>query len=195
MKKKWMSLLALLSLALVFMVGCGSKDVADKEVGSTGKDDSTGEVAKLDTVKVGYMPNYASNSAVIAGMYTGDFEDQGIKIELIEFADGPTIIAALESGSLEVGYIGPGAHVLPIKGEAEIFAFSQLGNADQVIGNKEKGVEKIEDLKGKQKVAITSGASTPTYLTNMIIEFLKQFDYDNPETHYKPKVDINKILD
>lgn len=53
----------------------------------------------------------------------------------------------------------------------------------------------IEDLKGKQKVAITSGASTPTYLTNMIIEFLKQFDYNDPETHYKQKVDINKILD
>src|SRR5690606_17234542 len=107
-------------------------------------DGGTGEISKGEEttkVKVAYMPNYASLNTVVAGIKTGTFKDEGIEVELVEFADGPTIIAALESGSIDVGYIGPGAHVLPIQGEAEIFAFSQLGNADEVIGSLKKGVE------------------------------------------------------
>ena len=60
-------------------------------------------------------------------------------------------------------------------------------------------IESIDDLnidllKGKKKAAVSSGASTPTYLTNQIIEFLKQFDENNPQTYMKPQVDYNKIL-
>lgn len=52
----------------------------------------------------------------------------------------------------------------------------------------------VEDLKDVKKVALTSGASTPSYLTNMVIDYLKQFDYNNPDTYQKPEIDINKIL-
>lgn len=52
----------------------------------------------------------------------------------------------------------------------------------------------IEVLKGKTKVAVSSGASTPTYLTNQIISFLEQFDENNPETYQKPTIDSSKIL-
>lgn len=61
-------------------------------------------------------------------------------------------------------------------------------------------IESIEDLdievlKRKRKAAVSSGASTPTYLTNQIIEFIEQFDENNPNTFIKPKIDKNKILD
>lgn len=52
----------------------------------------------------------------------------------------------------------------------------------------------IEMLKGKQVAAVSSGASTPTYLTNQVIEYLKQFDYNNKDTYPKPHIDLNKIL-
>ena len=60
-------------------------------------------------------------------------------------------------------------------------------------------IESINDLdvnllKGKKKAAVSSGASTPTYLTNQIIEFLKQFDESNPESHIKPLIEKEKIL-
>src|SRR5690625_854699 len=74
----------------------------------------------------------------------------------------------MESGSIDVGYIGPGAHVLSIQGTADIFAFAHLGNADEVIGNVEKGVESITDLKGKT-IAFASGTSSETIL-NMTLE-------------------------
>lgn len=43
-------------------------------------------------------------------------------------------------------------------------------------------------------VAITAGASTPTYLTNEVIKYIEQLDINNPDTYSKPQVDINKIL-
>lgn len=60
-------------------------------------------------------------------------------------------------------------------------------------------IESIEDLdisvlKGKKKVAVSSGASTPTYLTNQVIAFLEQFDENNQQTYHKPCIDKTKIL-
>jgi len=52
----------------------------------------------------------------------------------------------------------------------------------------------IDVLKGKKKAAVSSGASTPTYLTNQIIEFLQQFDENIPSTHHKPEIDKTKII-
>lgn len=155
--KKFLGVL-LAALLILVVAGCSSTN----ETAGTGKD----EVKK---VKVGYMPNYASLNSVVAGMKIDSFKEQGIEVELVEFADGPTIIAAMESGSIDVGYIGPGAHVLPIKGKADIIAFSHLGNGDEVIGNKEKGVSTIQDLKGKT-VAVASGTSSETILDLTLAE-------------------------
>ncbi len=53
----------------------------------------------------------------------------------------------------------------------------------------------INVLKGKKKAAVSSGASTPTYLTNQVINYLKQFDENNPQTYLKPIIETKKILD
>lgn len=121
------------------------------------------DAAQLKTVRVAYMPNYASLCSVVAGMKTGAFADQGLKVELVEFADGPTIIAAMESGSIDIGYIGAGAHKLCINGRAKIFALSHVGNGDAVIGLKSHGVNSAADLKGK-KVGYASGTSSESIL-------------------------------
>ena len=69
----------------------------------------------------------------------------------------------MESGSIDVSYIGPGAHRLCSTGNAQVFLIQSLGDADCVIGFKSKGVEKLEDLKGKT-VAYASGTSSETIL-------------------------------
>ena len=61
-------------------------------------------------------------------------------------------------------------------------------------------IESLEDLdisvlKGKKKAAVSSGASTPAYLTDQVISFLEQFDEADPDTYTKPQVDLTKILD
>lgn len=164
--KKFLSTFILV-FGILMLVACSNSgdDSASKDEGEAEEKETPAELQKM---KVAYMPNFASLNAVVAGIETGGFEEQGIEVELVEFADGPTIIAAMESGSIDVGYIGPGAHVLSIQGTADIFAFAHLGNADEVIGNTDKGVNDIADLKGKT-IAIASGTSSETIL-NMTLK-------------------------
>ncbi len=177
--KKVLSILMVLTLVGAMLVGCSKDNTnpkTDVETGDSAKDDAgkddTATTAPTEgaeekpeevALNVAYMPNYASLNSVVAGIQMGYFEEQGIKVNLVEFADGPTIIAAMESGSIDLGYIGPGAHKLAIEGRATVIATSHFGNADEVIGIASKGVNKIEDLKGK-KIAIASGTSSETIL-------------------------------
>ena len=144
--KKLIAMLLIVTLALT-------------SVFASGAEETTG-----DTVRVAYMTNYAALCSVMAGIETGAFADEGINVELVEFADGPTIIAAMESGSIDIGYIGHGAHSLCINGRAKIFAFSHVGNGDAVIGLRSHGVtEDPASLAGKS-IGYASGTSSELIL-------------------------------
>lgn len=43
-------------------------------------------------------------------------------------------------------------------------------------------------------VAITSGASTPTYITQQVIDYIEHLDLENPSTYPIPMIEIEKIL-
>ena len=43
-------------------------------------------------------------------------------------------------------------------------------------------------------MGVSSGASTPTVLTNQIIDFLKQYDENNPDSFIKPEIPYEKML-
>lgn len=117
------------------------------------------------TIKVGYMNNYGSLWSVLTADQMGYMEEQGITLELSSFADGPTIISAMESGSIDIGYIGDGAHKLCAAGNAEIIALSHISNGDAVIGG--SNVTTLEDLAGKT-VAYAAGTSSEVILTNAL---------------------------
>lgn len=53
----------------------------------------------------------------------------------------------------------------------------------------------IEWLKGKNSIAVTSGASTPTNITKEVIEFIEQFDENDPQTWLiNSNIELSKIL-
>lgn len=120
-----------------------------------------------ETIKlnIGYMPNYGSLWSVTTAIEKGYFEEAGIEVTLWEFADGPTIINAMESGTIDIGYIGHGAHKLCIQGKAKIFALSHISNGDAVIGG--PSVKTLEDLKGKT-VGYSAGTSSEDILKNAL---------------------------
>ena len=147
------------------LAGCGSSSAKETQAPASTEaasetaaaSETTGETEASDAasgdlthVNVAYMANYASLWQVATAINKGYFKDEGLDVQLYMFQDGPTEIASMESGSIDVAYIGPGAHKLCIKGQADIFCFSQLGNADCVMGLKSHGVNSLEDLKGKK---------------------------------------------
>ena len=162
MKKKVVAVLCAAAMTATLVAGCGSKTTTEAPAETEAKEtEAPAEAKDPITLKIAYMPNYGSLWSVTTAVNKGYLEEEGITVELVEFQDGPTIIAAMESGSIDMGYIGQGAHKLCINGQAKIFALSHISNGDAVIGG--PNVKTLEDLKGK-KVAYSSGTSSEDIL-------------------------------
>lgn len=125
--------------------------------------ESTAPAVEPVKLRIAYMPNYASLWAVLTGIDKGYFADEGITIELWEFADGPSEIAAMEGGSIDLAYIGHGAHRLCVQGRATIFAPSSVHDTDSLMVQGNSGINSVADLKGK-KVGYNAGSSSESAL-------------------------------
>lgn len=183
MKKKAVGLMLALTMVAGLVAGCG-KTEAPKETSAPATEaaaeteaaeteapatDAAAETeapaAEAVTLNVAYMPNYGSLWSIENAIAQGYLEEEGITVNLTEFQDGPTIIAAMESGSIDVGYIGQGAHKLCVEGNATIFALSHISNGDALIAT--EGISSVADLAGK-KVAYSSGTSSEDILVKAL---------------------------
>ena len=117
------------------------------------------------TLNVAYMANWGSLWAVATADAKGYFAEEGITISLTQFEDGPSEIAAMKQGSMDVAFIGPGAHKLCSKGEAQVFLMQHMGDGDCILGL--NGLKTLEELKGK-KVGYAAGTSSETILTTAL---------------------------
>lgn len=107
------SKIVLLAMCLLTTVGLAACSTNSSNSTTTSKSST-----ELETINVAYMPNFGSLHDIITGVNVGTFKEEGLDVKLVEFVDGPTIIAAMESGTIDIGNIGPGAHKLPIEGRA-----------------------------------------------------------------------------
>lgn len=174
--KKLVTLLLALCM-VVSLAACGSSAPASTEAPKTETTAANAAAteateAPVETVKlnVAYMPNYASLWSVLTAIDKGYFAEEGLEITLWEFADGPSEIAAMEGGSIDLAYIGHGAHKLCITGQAQIFMPSSVHNTDRIIVLPSSGVDSVENianLAGK-KVAYNGGSSSETALTGAL---------------------------
>ena len=173
MKKFTALLLAL--IMVMSLVACGAKEPAPTEApkaeapaAPAASEAPAATEAPVEIVKlnVAYMPNYASLWSVLTAIDKGYFAEEGLEITLWEFADGPSEIAAMEGGSIDLAYIGHGAHKLCINGQAQIFLPSSVHATDRIIVLPSAGInsaDEIANLKGK-KVAYNAGSSSETAL-------------------------------
>ena len=168
----------MLVMAMVFsLAACGSNtsettqetqtDEQGEENASAAEDSESAENATEEVervaLNVAYMPNYASMWVIMAAQEGGYFDEEGLDVTLFEFADGPTEIASMESGSIDLAYIGDGAHRLAANNNCKIFCYSHIGDAEMVIGRTSAGINSLEDLAGKT-VGYASGTSSETML-------------------------------
>lgn len=112
-----------------------------------------------DVIRIGYHTNYGGSGAVLTALEKGYFADQGLTVELVSFASGPSEIAALNNGTIDFAYIGQGAHSLVISGMAEVVCTQNISDAEAIIVNVNSGIETIADLQGKT-IAVLLGTSS-----------------------------------
>lgn len=183
--KKFLAMLLAVAMLGGALAACGGGETTSTPSGNTGTPAGNSETPTVETVdiNVGYMPNYGGLWSLMTAKEKGFFEEEGLNVTLTQFEDGPTIIAAMENGSVNFGYIGQGAHKLCVQGNATIIALSHISNGDALIGG--PGISTVEDLKGKV-VAYSSGTSSEDILRNalaahnMTMDDIQAMDMDAP---------------
>ena len=183
--KKFLAMLLAVAMLGGALAACGGGETTSTPSGNTGTPAGNSETPTVETVdiNVGYMPNYGGLWSLMTAKEKGFFEEEGLNVTMTQFEDGPTIIAAMENGSVNFGYIGQGAHKLCVQGNATIIALSHISNGDALIGG--PGITTVEDLKGKV-VAYSSGTSSEDILRNaltahnMTMDDIQAMDMDAP---------------
>ena len=89
--------------------------------------------AQTKPVRVGYIADYFGTSLTAIASDQEMWAKHGLEPELKVFTNGPIQIQALGAGSLDFGYVGPGALWLPASGKAKLIAMNALGLSDRVI--------------------------------------------------------------
>ncbi|MGW2290240.1 aliphatic sulfonate ABC transporter substrate-binding protein [Streptomyces phaeochromogenes] len=165
------TLAAVAALPLLTLAACG--------YGSESKDEDTSKVAaegkklSADTVRIGYFPNLTHATALV-GDQEGLLQKElgGTKATYSQFNAGPAEIEALNSGSIDIGWIGPspainGYSTTDGKG-LRIIGGSASGGVKLVV-NPDK-VTSLKDVKGKKIATPQLGNTQDVAFLNWIAE-------------------------
>ncbi|MFE5887471.1 ABC transporter substrate-binding protein [Streptomyces sp. NPDC002285] len=127
----------------------------------------------VDEVKIGYFPNLTHATALV-GVQEGLFQKElgGTTIKPSTFNAGPSEIEALNSGSIDIGWIGPSPAINGYTKAAgknlRIISGSASGGVKLVV-NPEK-VKSLKDVKGKKIATPQHGNTQDVALLNWISE-------------------------
>ncbi|KUO19066.1 aliphatic sulfonate ABC transporter substrate-binding protein [Streptomyces dysideae] len=165
-------LAVLAALPLLALAGCG--------YGSQAKDDDTVKVAAgakktdgLDSVKIGYFGNLTHATALV-GMQKGFFQKElgATEVKPAVFNAGPSEIEALNSRSIDIGWIGPSPAIngyTKASGKnLRIIGGSASGGVKLVV-NPDK-IKSLGDVKGKRIATPQLGNTQDVAFLNWVAE-------------------------
>ena len=157
MNKKIIFALAIVLLVFV-AIGSASAGLFDFLNGDSG------------TVKIGYLPS-DHDAALFVADAQGQFEKNGIKVELVQFNNGGDLMTAMASGDVSVGYVG----IAPVLSSVEkgvpvkVISSAQTEGSGIVV-TQDSGINSVADLKGKS--IATPGEASIQY--SLLAYYLKQ---------------------
>jgi NitT/TauT family transport system substrate-binding protein len=161
--------LALLTFALLAPAGCDQSAPTGQGTG--------GEV------RLGYFANVTHAQAVI-GVANGEYALAvgPNKLTTRVFNAGPSLVAALLAGEIDIGYVGPGpvlsAHDRS-HGKGLRVVAGAAANGVLVVARKESSIQKMDDLKGKKIATPQLGNTQDVSAKHFLMSQLKQQDVDN----------------
>ncbi|AWW36997.1 aliphatic sulfonate ABC transporter substrate-binding protein [Streptomyces cadmiisoli] len=164
--------LAALSLLAIGATACG--------YGSQATDDSRQDVVAgakkidgLDSVRIGYFGNLTHATALV-GRHEGLFQKElgGTKAQYATFNAGPSEIEALNSGSVDIGWIGPSPAINGYTKAAgknlRIISGSASGGVKLVVDPDR--IKSLDDIKGKKIATPQLGNTQDVAFLNWIKE-------------------------
>ncbi|MGW0609269.1 aliphatic sulfonate ABC transporter substrate-binding protein [Streptomyces sp. NPDC002788] len=147
------SLAVIAALPLLTLAACGYGSQAPKDDGAAKVAAGAKKIEGLDKVKIGYFGNLTHGTALV-GMQKGFFQKAlgGTQAEPAVFNAGPSEIEAINSGSIDIGWIGPSPAINGYtKSDGKnlrIIGGSASGGVKLVV-NPDK-IKSLKDVKGKR---------------------------------------------
>ncbi|MFI7101018.1 aliphatic sulfonate ABC transporter substrate-binding protein [Streptomyces sp. NPDC050161] len=148
--------------------------------GSEAKKDSAADVTAkgpktdgLDDVKIGFFGN-TTHATPLVGLQKGIFQKElgGTKVQSSVFNAGPAEIEALNSGAIDIGWIGPSPAIngyTKSHGKSlKIIGGSASGGVSLVVDPKK--IKSLDDLKGKTIATPQLGNTQDVALLNYLAE-------------------------
>ncbi|MFI1762648.1 aliphatic sulfonate ABC transporter substrate-binding protein [Streptomyces sp. NPDC020800] len=164
---------ALAALPLLTLAACsyGSEsknDTSDAKIAAGAK-----KIDGLDSVKIGYFGNLTHGTALV-GNQKGFFQKElgATKADYQLFNAGPSEIEALNSGSIDIGWIGPSPAINGYtKSEGKnlrIIGGSASGGVKLVVNPKK--IKSLKDVKGKKIATPQLGNTQDVAFLNWVAE-------------------------
>jgi sulfonate transport system substrate-binding protein len=115
-------------------------------------------------IRVGYLHTVAVDGQIWTGIDRGNFDKQGLGLEMRQFNTGLELFQALIGGSLDVLSTGAVLSNFPARGQGKVFLINDIEVATaQLWVRPDMGVKSFADLKGK-RIATATGTTAHVFL-------------------------------
>jgi NitT/TauT family transport system substrate-binding protein len=115
-------------------------------------------------IRVGYLHTVAVDGQIWTGIDRGNFDKQGLELEMRQFNTGLELFQALIGGSLDVLSTGAVLSNFPARGQGKVFLINDIEVATaQLWVRPDMGVKSFADLKGK-RIATATGTTAHVFL-------------------------------
>jgi NitT/TauT family transport system substrate-binding protein len=162
------------ALPLLTLAACGyGSDSDSKDAGTAKVAAGAKKIDGLDSVKIGYFGNLTHGTALV-GVNKGYFQKAlgATEAKYQVFNAGPSEIEALNSGSIDIGWIGPSPSIngyTKSKGtNLRIIGGSASGGVKLVVDPKK--IKSIKDVKGKKIATPQLGNTQDVAFLNWIAD-------------------------
>ena len=149
----------------------------------SGNDGSPTAPAALSELRIGYFANVTHAQAVL-GVSSGDFQTAlgATKLTTKVFNAGPELIAALNAGTIDIGYVGPGPVLsadVNSHGQAVRVISGSAANGVVIVASKDSQIRTLEDLKNKRIATPQLGNTQDVSARHFVTAVLGEADSDN----------------
>ncbi|SFE76303.1 sulfonate transport system substrate-binding protein [Paenibacillus catalpae] len=173
-KLRTLTITALSVIALVTVLGgCGSKDSnAKSEAGSA----SNAGATERPHITVNVAINGGLTPLLLArekGWLEEEFKKLNADVSWSEFQSGPPLLESLASKRVDLSFLGDGATISGLSANLpfEVIALLSDGKlSNSIITPKDKGIAKVEDLKGKS-IAVAKGTTAHVFLLKVLEKY------------------------
>jgi NitT/TauT family transport system substrate-binding protein len=161
------------ALPLLTLAACGYGSKSDNTSSAQKVDAGAQKIDGLDSVKIGYFGNLTHGTALV-GVQKGFFQKAlgGTQAKYQIFNAGPSEIEALNSGSIDIGWLGPSPAINGYtKSDGKnlrIIGGSASGGVKLVVNPKK--IKSLQDVKGKKIATPQLGNTQDVAFLNWIAD-------------------------